>query len=161
MDPGMRMPTVSDGEELAKPPSKNTTNDMWVYTLNNPTEEEITRMKALHHIEKQVLYHVFGQEVAASGTPHLQGFVCFTNRKRFSTVKAILGNRHAIFTKAQRSTVAQASNYCKKGDQSHAEWKSMGIQGPHFGLNARVFEYGELPQDKAQGKRSDLDRGIN
>ncbi len=54
--------------------------------------------------------------------------------------------------------VAQAANYCKKGDQSHTEWKKHGKEGPHFGLNAIVFEYGEMPADKAQGKRSDLDR---
>lgn len=156
---------MQDGMEPDEPhpqaeaaPKKNTQNDMWVYTLNNYTPDEEAKMRALHHVCKQLRYHVFGKEVAASGTPHLQGFVCFTNRKQFNTVKNILGPRCAIFAKSPRSTVAAASGYCKKGDQSHSEWKKYGMQGPHYGLNADYFEYGELPAEKAQGKRSDIAR---
>ncbi len=93
MEPEMRVHSVPDRDDDPKPPTKGTTNDMWVYTLNNYTAEEKTKMMALHSFNKQVAYHVFGEEVAASGTPHLQGFICFTNKKRFPTVKNILGDR--------------------------------------------------------------------
>ncbi len=93
LQPQMRVHAVQDGDGDPKPPTKGTRNDMWVYTLNNYTEEEEAQMRALHMINKQVKYHVFGKEVAATGTPHLQGFVCFTNRKQFSTMKNILGDR--------------------------------------------------------------------
>lgn len=35
--------------------------------------------------------------------------------------------------------------YCKKGDQSHAEWEELDVKGPNFGLNANFLEHGSCP----------------
>jgi len=110
----------------------------WCFTLNNPTSQD------LKDLEPSLFeYVVYGRETApGTGTEHLQGFVVFKDRKRLSQVKAVLPRAHV---EALRGTAKQASDYCKKGDQSHDEWKSQGILGSNYGLNAVVVEQGELP----------------
>jgi len=129
--------------KTAKPPKvrsvaanpRNIRNACWVYTLNNYTDEQEAYYRSLHLANKQVVYHVFGKEVGKKGTRHLQGFIVFTNTKLMSTVKNVLvGNPHL---ESARGTNQEASTYCKK--------------------DGKVFEYGELPADKLQGKRNDLD----
>jgi len=58
---------------------------------------------------------VFGHEVGQNGTYHLQGFVCFDNRKAFSTVKSLLGQRCHI--EVARGTIQQNYDYCTKQDE--------------------------------------------
>jgi len=104
----------------------------WCFTLNNPSEGEKSSLVDLFESE-HVSYAIVGREVGESGTPHLQGFVSFTDRKRLTSVKALMGDR-AHF-EATKGTDKQASDYCKKdGDYD---------------------EYGEL---QGQGKRTDWDR---
>lgn len=105
----------------------------WVFTLNNYTDAEqgvIDGAFAAGGID----YLVSGREVADSGTPHLQGFVIFGQRRGFNSVKATLGAR--LHLEVARGTNKQAADYCKKdGD---------------------FVEYGTLPE--GQGKRTDWDR---
>lgn len=104
----------------------------WCFTLNNPTQGEkdlLADVLQSEHCE----YAVVGREVGETGTPHLQGFVVFSTRKRLANAKAILGSR--LHLEVARGTPQQAADYCKKdGD---------------------FDEYGELIS--SQGKRSDWD----
>lgn len=59
------------------------------YTLNNPTEDDIEKMKAM-----DCSYHVFGEEVGDNGTPHLQGCITFRKTKRFSALKKVCPRAH-------------------------------------------------------------------
>nr|WGN90636.1 replication associated protein [Banfec virus 6] len=113
------------------------------FTLNNYSEDEATEIQGY-----SCKYLVVGRE--NQGTPHLQGYFEFKNPKRLETLKKF---NPRIHWENRKGSAEQASNYCKKGDQSHEEWKSLGTKGPNFGLNADFYEDGEISQ---QGKRNDL-----
>lgn len=79
----------------------------WCFTLNNPTPADIDRLSLpIVGVE----YLIFGKEVGASGTPHLQGTVCFQSRKRLQQVIAIIGQAHCTVTRY----LSQSIDYCKK-----------------------------------------------
>lgn len=93
MEPEMRVQTLPDLQENVATPSENTTNDAWCFTWNNYTEEEEAYMRAFHMICKQVKFLCIGKEIGAKGTPHLQGMIVFTNRKKYKTVRTLLNDR--------------------------------------------------------------------
>lgn len=68
----------------------------------------------------------------------------------WNTVHKKLNKSHA---EARRGTPDQAAAYCKKGEQPKSEWSEEGINGPNYGKNAKVVEWGEITQ---QGRRNDL-----
>lgn len=78
----------------------------YVYTLNNYTEEEVTALKAI-----DCTYHILGYEVGEKGTPHIQGFVYFKNKKAFNAIKQEIPRAHI---EKQRGTCKQAIEYSKK-----------------------------------------------
>jgi len=94
----------------------------WCFTLNNPTEEDLINIgNVSNDLESHDLtYIVYGREVGDNGTPHLQGFCCFSSRKRFNTVRGVLG--HRCHLEAARGTSLQAADYCKKGN----DWDEFG-----------------------------------
>ena len=76
----------------------------WCYTLNNPTSEPLVD-------EDLVEYHVYGEEVGESGTPHYQGFIIFKTRVSLNTLQHLIPRAHYEIAKGKNS---QAANYCKK-----------------------------------------------
>lgn len=111
----------------------------WCFTINNPREEDPTNLDRLTSGEdSHASYLVYGREQGDSGTPHLQGYVEFRNRLRFTQVKRLLGERAHV--ERRRGTPTDAADYCKKdGD---------------------FTESGELSTPQP-GKRSDLDRALD
>jgi len=92
---------------------KDTMSAGWVYTFNNYSKSDIRNIKALSAVRgNKVRYSVFGYEVGKNGTPHLQGYIHFETRKRFSTIKNLLGD--TIHLESLAGTPQQASDYCKK-----------------------------------------------
>jgi hypothetical protein len=123
-------------------PARNTMSSGWVYTLPNYGMDDVHRLRALHTDRRnKVLYHVFQPEVGDSGLNHLQGYIEFETRKRFTTVKRLLDERAHL--ESRRGTPREASDYCKKED-TRADHLDFGI-----------FEVGELPAHEP-GKRNDL-----
>ncbi len=111
--------------EIAQSNAKN-----WVFTINNYTENDVIRLQQPSPL---VAYLCVGREIGETGTPHLQGFVCFHKRTRFNAVKAFIGTRCHLDV---ARTIKAADDYCKKdGD---------------------FFTLGTLPV-KSTGKRNDLD----
>lgn len=86
----------------------------WAFTLSNYTPADVDRLSSPRD---DVKYLVFGREISASGTPQLQGVVCFQSRKRLAEVKAIIGNAHCTVTRFLRHTI----DFCKK-DGDFTEW---------------------------------------
>ena len=102
----------------------------WCFTLNNYTPADIDKLSSPLD---GVKYLIFGREVGAFGTPHLQGTVCFQSRKRLSQVITIIGQAHCTVCS---NFLAQCIDYCKKdGD---------------------FTEHGTIPEGR-NGERSDLE----
>lgn len=81
----------------------------YCYTINNySSADEFTCQRITG-----TKYHVYGRETApTTGTRHLQGFIVFTNGRRFTAIKNVLpGGAHI---EAARGTSKEASDYCKK-----------------------------------------------
>jgi len=102
------------------------------FTINNFTPEDVTRLEDLGASDC-IRYLVFGRETGDSGTPHLQGFVVFSNTTTFSVSKARIGDRAHI--EVARGSSKQAADYCKK--------------------DGEFSEFGDFPGN--QGRRNDWD----
>lgn len=107
----------------------------WCFTLNNYSEDDERLLSAAgSELPEPYCYLIFGRERGESGTPHLQGFVCFNRRVTFSSAKGYLVER--VHLERAKGSPKQASDYCKKeGDYS---------------------EFGVLPGGR--GTRTDLTR---
>lgn len=107
----------------------------WCFTLNNYDADD-ERVLCELGSSGRVVYLVFGRELGATGTRHLQGYVRFPNAKVLASVKSLVSTRGHY--EIARGTPLQASTYCKKdGD---------------------FEEFGQPPV--GGGKRSDLDEFI-
>lgn len=83
---------------------------VWVFTLNNYTEGDCTRLAAEN---AQVRYLVFGREVGTlNNTPHLQGYIIFHNAKTLAQAKAFI-SENAHLERAQ-GDFRQNYAYCTK-----------------------------------------------
>jgi len=107
----------------------------WCFTLNNytPAHENTLKQRA-ECFNSAYRYIIYGREVAASGTPHLQGYVEFTSGRTLDSAKTILGAPTAHL-EPRRGSSTQAADYCRKEDPT-------------------PYEYGEI---SAPGKRSDIE----
>jgi hypothetical protein len=82
-------------------------------------------------------YCIYQEEIGESGTPHLQGYVSFSEKRTLVTVSQLPGLERARLATAKGSA-AQNKTYCTKAD---------ALGGP--------YEYGTPPA--GQGQRKDLD----
>jgi len=90
----------------SNPVAANSMSKFWCFTINNPINdfEEVDNVVNWD-------YMIVAHEVGEDGTPHLQGFVAYKNRTRFSTVKGQMPRAHI---ERMMGTPKQASDYCKK-----------------------------------------------
>lgn len=78
----------------------------YCYTLNNYTEKEVEHLKGI-----DFKYQILGFEKGENGTPHIQGYVYFINKKSLKQLKKI---NPRIHWEVQKGTFEQAIQYCKK-----------------------------------------------
>lgn len=96
-------------------------NRNFCFTLNNYTEVDIDNLKKL-----DAKYIIFGKEIApTTKTPHLQGYIEFTNAKTLKSLKKINASIHWEFRKG---TANEAAIYCKK-DGDYYEHGNITNQG--------------------------------
>nr|WAE43107.1 MAG: replication associated protein [Cressdnaviricota sp.] len=111
----------------------------WCFTINNPINDDFINM--------DYEYLVYQNEVGENGGVfHIQGYICYINGKRLSTIKAdfqrICGQNPHFETR--KGTHEEAKNYCMKEDTR--------IDGPYeFGDDKDII----LNNDD-KGKRNDL-----
>ncbi len=89
----------------------------FVFTLNNPTKEEIFFWQSLLRLESfrkehHVRYVIFQTELSDSGTTHYQGYVELDTQMRAGQVVRHFGSR--VYFANRRGTQAQAIAYAKK-----------------------------------------------
>lgn len=86
----------------------------FVYTINNYTDEIIEQVKKI-----DCKYNSFSMEVApTTGTPHLQGFICFQNPKSLSAVIKILPHSHV---EVMRGSIDDNVAYITKAAQAWSQ----------------------------------------
>jgi len=120
---------------------RNSRASCWCFTLNNWTGPDVVRLSGLVEAGHAV-YVVFGREVGESGTPHLQGFVKFASRQRFTQAKEFIGgNSHVEVARA----LQRAVEYCKK-DGDFEEFGVMEFPGKRNDLRdlMNTIDAGEL-----------------
>lgn len=125
----------------------------FVFTLNNWTAQNLQELRALAN-HADVKYACWSQEVGATGTPHLQGYIHFREKKTTAFCHTLVS--HASFMYA-KGLPEHSRLYVRKGEQSKDEWDLHKTEGPNYGKNLTGFEeIGELPAKP--GKRTDIDR---
>ena len=130
---GRRQTAVNPNKGGNKKPTNQSRAVNWAFTVNNYTDQEHEKVCAL--IDNPLCRYIcVGKEHSADDhTPHLQGYVQFTSRQRFITVKEFICTRAHLEVARARPESNQL--YCQKeGD---------------------YFERGEIA---VQGQRNDLAR---
>lgn len=87
----------------------------WCFTINNPQEPDD---QDIEHLVRKAQYVCYGKELGEENTPHYQGYIYFTNPRKFPQVKAILRRAHI---EKQKGNCYQAITYCQK-DGDFKEW---------------------------------------
>nr|WAE42898.1 MAG: replication associated protein [Cressdnaviricota sp.] len=82
----------------------------WCFTLNNYTEKNFEEMAPIFHVGGR---YVYGKEVGEQGTPHLQGWICFTTKQRPLEFMGAAWNK-IHWEKSDIKREAAAIKYCLK-----------------------------------------------
>lgn len=121
----------------------------YCFTINNYTQAEIDWINIQFDPEVEasraedgskpiIRYIIYGREVGAEGTPHLQGYLELTKPMRMAGVKKLKGYERAHL-EARRGSREQARDYCKKDGQftEFGDWAAGG-QGARNDLKAVI-----------------------
>ncbi len=131
----------------------NRTSRFWCFTLNNPMGQFIALPEGFRYLISGI------ENAGTTGTRHLQCYAELTRSHNRKWLSNRINGAGGISIRYENSSGLACVQYCKKGDQSHDEWEDLGIDGPAYGLNASVFEIGDLDKvDQPKGKRNDLDQ---
>ena len=152
------------------------------FTLNNYTEDDY---KLLLH-DTPCRYVVIGKEIGDEGTPHLQGYMCFSTQHSLSSLKSIHRQVHWE-AKSKKSTHAHCRNYCikdgkfeergdmpadpkDKGDAEAAAWQGAldavregrldDVRPDILCRNLKQIEYAVKRIERSKRKLVDLDYEI-
>lgn len=112
----------------------------WCFTVNNYTADDYASFITVDPRGESeptpapgIVYAIVGKEVGASGTPHLQGFVSFVDRKRLPQCRQVCARAHWSVARHLGPSI----EYCRKdGD---------------------FVEVGDRPPPVTQGKRNDIE----
>ena len=127
------------------PRSKNFT-----FTVNNYSQDHIDMLK-----EHNCRAMGYGKEVGDSGTPHLQGWVCYINARQFSAVVKKLPGAHVEIMK---SKLEVNRKYCAK-DGDYIEWGDIPMTQEEKGKEEKERWIRNLDLAKA-GKVEEIDADI-
>lgn len=131
----------------------------WCFTLNNFTDADIEYIHTCFEKNKdpwKIRAVAYAQEIGESGTPHLQGFVCFTNLKTMSAVKNLTGPKAHL--EAMRGSVQNNVDYCSKQGELIVLGKLPMTQKEKGEAGKAAYE--EAWDLAKQGKIEDIEAGL-
>lgn len=99
--------------EPAQINTNNIKGKYWTLMLPNYTPLDVMCFAvAIQPISE---YYIYGKEIGEGGLIHLQCFIAFKSQKGLTAVKKLVQTQGHWKLKYKKSTMARASNYCKKG----------------------------------------------
>lgn len=101
--------SMEDGN-TKRPPKQESPKKRWCLTLNNYSQEEYLFLKDSFSSNSSNKW-IIGKEVGENGTPHLQIYVNFDKKTRFSAIKKINTRLHI---ESARGSEIQNIQYCSK-----------------------------------------------
>lgn len=128
----------------------------YCFTLNNYTTEQIDTLKGL-----KTKYIGWAEEVGESGTPHLQGLVCFLSKHTIPNAAKHLCKAHV---EVKKGTFAQARDYfannAEKGEPVNLVELGVLPMDPAAKGEAGAAVYAEAISLAKEGKIDDIAPGI-
>ncbi|GIX72383.1 ATP-dependent helicase Rep [Caerostris extrusa] len=91
----------------------------WCFTINNPRVNDHPSIWLQGHDN-----YGFQYEIGQNNTPHVQGFVCFTERRSNQHVKLLHSTAH---WETMKGTIKQNIEYCSKKDTSVSDFYSFNL----------------------------------
>ena len=137
---------------------KNSCPINFVFTINNWTEDDLKTLVDIKDDDEQFLYICWAQEVASTGTPHLQGYAELRKACKFAPIRSRI-NASYICARAPKSTGWHAITYCQKGDIDKDVFRKQ-IKDGTATINPTWQSRGTA-KNSDQGKRSDLESLID
>jgi len=125
----------------------------FTFTINNYTSEDESSLLNLGH-----RYIVYGREIGESGTPHLQGYICFRDGRTFRSLKSKMPRAHIEQAKGDSDAnfkyCTKDGDFVEDGDRP-ASVKEKGVKAGEAEKNrwtearnaARNGEFGLIPDD--------------
>ena len=104
----------------------------WCFTINNYDIEDMVFVSSLYEDDTNCTYLIMGFEEGRRKTPHIQGYVYYTEAKSFESMVKLHSTWHIEAQKAKKNVNAYV--YCMEGN--------------------KFYEMGERPR---QGHRTDLE----
>lgn len=120
----------------------------WCFTINNYTEQSLLRLKQdLSSIS--INYAIIAKEIGENNTPHLQGFISFKERQRFTQMKKLMPTAHLEQAKGNDK---QNEDYCKKQDKEPFIIGTPSCTSEKGGNNKSYLKAMQIARDLAQNK---------
>lgn len=135
----------------------------WCFTLNNYNEDDLSRLSIASDVlpKASVAYLLYQEEVGEAGTPHLQGFITFSTKKRIGPVKKVVGDRAHV--EVAKGTPDANRIYCTK-TKSRVPGTEPVIYGVFPGCKGQrtdIESYRDACQDGSMTKKRALDEFPN
>ncbi len=116
-----------------KPNADKLRGKKYVFTINNYDSTIIDHLK--NFLDKESSRYIFGLEVGEQGTPHIQGYMEFTNQRFRSAIKKGVG--HEFFIEVAKGTLEQNFDYTSKDGEIITKGiclRSLQYKGPQIQL---------------------------
>lgn len=146
------VPNVPEGGNTISPSFTVNPAKKWCFTLNNYTTDNVNYLKSIDCsiVPKMMFQSEIGEE---GGTPHLQGWVEFSTKKR---PKSVFSECKQIHWEKMKGTVKDNIDYCGKTDTYTGEIRfARGADFPYHGPQITLRSWQSQITELLQGTPDD------